>query len=68
MMKTELVKEAHISTNAMAKMGRNENVRLDVLARICTVLDCKIDDIVDFYPEDNVEQEQPLDQFVPHAR
>lgn len=45
--KTKLCKEAQISTNAMAKMGRNEEVRLEVLVRICNVLGCTLDDIVE---------------------
>ena len=38
MMKTELIKEAKISTNAMAKLGKNEDVRVGVLAKICVTL------------------------------
>lgn len=38
MMKTELIKEAKISTNAMAKLGKNEDVRVGVLAKICVAL------------------------------
>lgn len=51
MMKTELIKAAQISTNAMAKLGKNEEVRIGVLAKICTALDCKIDDIVEIVPD-----------------
>lgn len=47
MMKTELIREAKISTNAMAKLGRNEDVRVGVLEKICLALDCKMDDILD---------------------
>lgn len=47
MMKTDLIKAAKISTNAMAKLGKNEDVRLGVLVKICKALDCKLDDIVD---------------------
>ena len=47
MMKTELIKEAKISTNAMAKLGKNEDVRVGVLAKICVALGCKQDDIVE---------------------
>lgn len=46
MMKTDLIKAAKISTNAMAKLGKNEDVRLGVLVKICKTLDCKLDDIV----------------------
>ena len=46
-MKTDLIKAAKISTNAMAKLGKNEEVRVGVLVKICETLDCKFDDIVD---------------------
>ena len=48
MMKTELIREAKISTNAMAKLGRNEDVRVEILVKICKTLDCKIDDIIEY--------------------
>ena len=51
MMKTELIREAKISTNAMAKLGRNEDVRVVVLEKICLALDCKMDDIFDIVPD-----------------
>ena len=52
MSKTKLIKEAKISTNAMARMGKNQDVRVEVLVKICAVLDCKIDDIMDMIPEE----------------
>lgn len=52
MMKTELIREAKISTNAMAKLGRNDDVRVGVLEKICLALDCKMDDILDIVPEE----------------
>ena len=48
MMKTELIREAKISTNAMAKLGRNEDVRVEILGKICKALDCKIDDVIEY--------------------
>ena len=48
MLKTELVKAAKISSNAMAKLGKNEDVRMGILINICKTLDCKIDDIVEY--------------------
>ena len=36
MNKTQLIKAAGISTNAMAKLGKNEDVRVEVLVKICT--------------------------------
>ena len=53
MMKTELIINCTISTNAMAKLGRNEDVRVGVLEKICLALDCKFDDILDIVPEND---------------
>ena len=47
MNKTQLCKEANISTNAMARLGRNEDVRVEVLTKICVALDCGMDDIME---------------------
>lgn len=47
MLKTDLIKQAKISTNAMAKLGKNEDVRFGILVSICKALNCKIDDIVE---------------------
>ena len=52
MMKTDLVRAAKISTNAMAKLGRNEDVRVGVLVKICFCLGCTIDDVMDIIPEE----------------
>ena len=48
MTKTELRKKAGISTNALAKLGRNESVPLETLEKICKALNCKLDDILDY--------------------
>ena len=52
MNKTQLSKNAKISTNAMAKLGRNEDVRVEVLTKICVELGCSLDDIMEIVPED----------------
>lgn len=51
MSKTQLIKEAKISTNAMAKLGKNEDVRVDVLVKICNALECNIEDIMELIRE-----------------
>ena len=48
MSKTQLIKKAQISTNAMAKIGRNESVPIETLEKICNILECKIDDVLEF--------------------
>ena len=47
MTKTEMRIKADISTTTLAKMGKNETVSMDVLLRICNVLDCNVGDIMD---------------------
>ena len=47
MNKTDLRLAAGITTTALAKLGRNENVNTEVLAKICKTLDCKIEDIME---------------------
>ena len=53
MTKTQLCAVAGISTNAMAKLGRNEGVRVEVLVKICTALQCTMDDIMELVPAEN---------------
>lgn len=47
MTKTEMRKAAGIRTNVLAKMGKNETVSMDTLARIAAVMECGLDDIVE---------------------
>ena len=51
MKKEDLRKATGITTTAMAKLGRNETVHMDILLKICSVLDCNIEDIVDITRE-----------------
>lgn len=54
--KTELTHIAGISTNAMAKLGRDEDVRVNILEKICIALDCNVEDIVEFTAEPTMEE------------
>ena len=51
MKKTDLIKEAGITSNSLARLGKNEDVRLEAIAKICILLDCKLDDIVEISQE-----------------
>ena len=53
MTKTQLGKAASISTNAMAKLGKNEDVRVEVLVKICRTLECTMDDIMEIIPNED---------------
>lgn len=50
--KTTLRREAGITSNAMTKMGKDQTVSVEVLAKICRVLDCTVDDIIELFPDD----------------
>lgn len=45
--RTELKQLAGVSTNVIAKLGKNEPVAMETLAKICTALQCGLDEIVD---------------------
>ncbi|SHK42641.1 DNA-binding transcriptional regulator, XRE family [Hathewaya proteolytica DSM 3090] len=51
----ELQKKAGYSANISTRMRRDEYVSLESMEKICRVLNCKVDDIVEFLPneEDN---------------
>lgn len=51
MSRTQLRKQAGITTNAMAKMGKNSNVSTEVICKICKTLDCQITDIMELVKE-----------------
>lgn len=50
MMKKELGQIAGVSPSLIAKLGRNENVTVEVLVKICEALDCGMDDIMEIVP------------------
>ena len=53
----ELQKEAGYSANISTRMRRNEYVSLDSIEKICRVLGCKVDDIVEFLPDEDNDVE-----------
>ena len=51
--KTTLRREAGITSNAMAKLGKDQPVNVEVLAKICRVLNCTVDDIMEILPDED---------------
>ena len=45
--KTQLKTLAGVSTNVIAKLGKNDPVSMETLAKICTALNCELSDIVE---------------------
>lgn len=54
MKKKDLKEKAELSTATMAKLGKNESVSLDVLVRICIVLNCEIGDVVEIVKDKEI--------------
>ncbi len=55
MKKKDLRIATGMTTTALAKLGKNEHVNTEILAKICKVLDCNIGDIMDFVEEATIE-------------
>lgn len=52
MMKKDLAAAADISNYTISKMSKGENVTVEILGRICKALNCQVDDIMEFIPDD----------------
>lgn len=59
MSKGQMRQKAGITTNSLAKLGKDENVSTEVLCKICKALDCCLDDIIEIVPD---EKEQINDE------
>lgn len=57
MKKSDLRKNAKISSSTLAKLTNDENVTTDVLVRICNELKCDVSDIMEFVPDKLIEEE-----------
>ena len=52
MKKSDLRKNAKISSSTLAKLTNDENVTTDVLVKICNELKCDVSDIMEFVPDE----------------
>lgn len=52
MSKVELRKKAGLTTNALAQLGKNESVPIHTLEKVCTALNCRIEDVVEVFPDE----------------
>ncbi len=53
MKKKDLKELAGIGNSTMTKLANNENVTVEIMAKVCTALGCKMDDIIDIIPDEN---------------
>ena len=51
----DLLHATGISKNTLSKFSKNKFVSMDVLVKLCRVLECDIGDIIEILPENNNE-------------
>ena len=56
MIKKDLRLQTGFSSTTMSKLSKDENVSMDVIEKICTVLNCDVGDIMEFVPDKKEEQ------------
>lgn len=54
MRKTDLMEASGIGTTTLSKLRKDQYVSMEVLVKICKVLDCNIGDIVDYIDKEEV--------------
>lgn len=57
MTRTELRKLSGISSATLAKLGKNQNVNTESIVKICGILRCNIEDIMEI-AEEGVDDEE----------
>ncbi|MFR4506230.1 MAG: helix-turn-helix domain-containing protein [Catenibacterium sp.] len=50
--KTDLISQAGISSNVLAKLGRDEFVAMESISKICKALSCDVGDIMEMVDEE----------------
>ena len=58
MLKKDLRIAAGLSTNVIAKMGKNQPVAMDNLEKLCSYFNCRIEDILEYVPDEKESREQ----------
>ena len=54
--KKDLQQQAHLSGYTMHKLGRDETVTTETIARICNFLKCTPDEIMEIVPESDPQE------------
>lgn len=56
MTNAELIDKGGFSANIITRLKRNNYVALDSIERICCALDCGVDDILEFVPDEKEDR------------
>lgn len=55
MNRTDLKLRVGLTSRTIAKMGKNENVSLDTIAKLCNYFQCDVSDIIEYKLEQKLE-------------
>lgn len=55
MKRTDLRAATGISTTTLAKLGKDENVSTEILAKICKALECDVGDIMEMVNDERAD-------------
>lgn len=55
MSKSEFRDAVNMSSNTLAKMGKEETISLEVIMRICKEFKCDVGDIIEILPDEEEE-------------
>ena len=58
MKKTDLLSEAGLNSDALTRMGKNQPVAMDNLEKRCSYFNCRIEDILEYVPDEKESREQ----------
>lgn len=58
MKKSDLERDAKITHYSLGKLTQGKDVSTDVLRKICDTLNCNVDDIMEFVPDENEEKKE----------
>lgn len=47
-----LIKDYHISTGQLDRLRKNENISSFTMNQLCRILDCKVEDIMEYIPDE----------------
>ena len=50
--KMEMMRQSKISSNVLARLGKNKPVSMESMEKICRTLQCDIGDVMEFIPDD----------------
>lgn len=58
MKKNDLEREAKLTHYSLGLLSQSKDVSTDVLCKICDTLNCSVEDIMEFVPDENEEKKQ----------